>query len=154
MRVKQTIQNTCLCNRFSFYILSCPRLYTLLYTHIFLPPFIHSLIYTTQPPHILHHPYILLYTLIYSLIYPLCTLSYILLYILLYILSTLLFSNSIINLAPAVLYLLSLSLIYLPLLFSYPSYFHIPPLSYSSTLLYRKGITTLPPIFTRFTSLS
>ena len=130
MRVKQTIQNTCLCNRFSFYILSCPRLYTLLYTHIFLPPFIHSLIYTTQPPHILHHPYILLYTLIYSLIYPLCTLSYILLYILLYILSTLLFSNSIINLAPAVLYLLSLSYILAPLIFISLLF------SYSSTLIF------------------
>ena len=97
-------------------------------------------IYYTAP-HILHHSYILFY---YILLY-----TY---YIFLYILSTLLFSNNIINLAPRrftpLSYnLFSLSCILATFIFLY-SHIVIP------TLLYRKGITTLPPIFTRFTSLS
>lgn len=119
------------------YTLLYAFLYSLLYTLI-----CYTLLYTA--PHILHHPYILFYYILFYAYY----------YILLYILSTLLFSNSIINFAPAVLYLFPLipllSLIYLPLLFSYTLYSHIV----IPTLLYRKGITTLPPIFTRFTSLS
>ena len=95
----------------------------------------------------------LLYTLIY-------TLSYIpIIYLLIY--SLLLFPNSITNLAPPFLYLFSLiyySLIYLPppffitllyTLYCPSSYILLYPLSYME-----KGITTLPPIFTRFTSLS
>lgn len=115
--------------------------YTLLYTNIliyFCRP-LYTLLYYTAP-HILHHSYM---PIIYSLSYiPIIIYSFI------YSLLSLLFSNGIINLAPAVL---PLSLIYLPLLFSHLSlYSHIVIL----TLLYRKGITTLPPIFTRFTSLS
>jgi hypothetical protein len=132
----------------------CPMLYTLLYTYILLPPFIHFLIYTLIyyiSPHILHHSYILLY--IPSLIYLLYTY---------YILSLLLFPNSITNLAPP---FYTYSLLYTILLYTY-----LPP-PFFTTLLYtlccpssyillyilsymEKGITTLPPIFTRFTSLS
>ena len=118
-------------------------LYSLIYFCRLLYTLIHSLLYYTAP-HILHHFYILSYTpiicplyipiIIYSFIYSLLS----------YILS---FSNGIINLAPP-FYTSLLSLIYLPLL--YPSTPHIV----IPTLLYGKGITTLPPIFTRFTSLS
>ena len=110
----------------------CRPLYTLLYI-------LHSPAYFTP----------LLYTLLYAYYIPPLYTYY---YILLYILSTLLYSYNIINLAPAVLYP---SLIpHLSLLYTCHRYFHIPLPSYYSTLLYRKGITTLPPIFTRFTSLS
>ena len=130
-------------------ILSCPMLYmlyTLLYTYtILLPPFIYSLI--------LHSPRIFYTTLIYSLICLLYALS--LIYLLLYIpLYTLLYTLMALLILPRhfipLLYL-SLSLIYLP-----PPLIYIFLYSYIVilTLLYRKGITTLPPIFTRFTSLS
>ena len=124
--------------------------------NILLPPFIHSLIhsivhsliytliYTTQPRTFYT-------TLIYSIIHSIIiyTLLYTPLYTLLY---SLLFSNNIINLAPAVLYFPSrsyVSYILAPLIFIFVySHIVIP------TLLYRKGITMLPPIFTRFISLS
>lgn len=132
-------------------ILSC-----FILSYILLPPFIYSYIlhlYTTQPR-------IFYTTLIYSpirLLYiPLYTISYILLYILLYILSTLLYTlTALLILPPAVLHLSSLlyslifSYILAPLIFIF-LYSHIV----IPTLLYRKGITTLPPIFTRFISLS
>lgn len=132
-------------------ILPCPIL-----SYILLPPFIHSLIY------ILHSPAYftpLLYTLLYTYYYIFLYIPfYIPFYILSTLLYTLLFSNSIINLAPPPFYTSPLSY---TLLYTCPSYFHIPLLSYSFTpiLLYplsyiERGITTLPPIFTRFTSLS
>ena len=119
-----------------------------LYSLIYFCCLLCTLIYYTAP-HILHHSYM---PIIYSLLY---TYYYILLYIFLYILSTLLYSNSIINLAPPfytspLSYILLYSLIYLPLLFLYSStLILLYPLSYME-----KGITTLPPIFTRFISLS
>ena len=129
-------------------ILSCPMFYTLLYTDILLPPFIHSLIYYTAP-HILHHSYILFYIPItYSIIYSLLYTYY---YILLYILSTLLYTLIALLILPPPFYtsliLSSLSYILAASISLYP-HIVIP------TLLYKKGITTLPPIFTRFTSLS
>lgn len=125
-------------------------------SYILLSPFIHSLIYTLSLLYILLYttlsytqPRIFYTTLIYSLIYLLyAPFIYLLLYTPLYtLLYTLLFSNGIINLAPP-FYTSPLSLLY-----TCHSYFHIPFIVIP-TLLYRKGITTLPPIFTRFTSLS
>ena len=117
MRVKQTIQNTCLCNRFSFYILSCPRLYTLLYTNIFLPPF-YTLSYIYS--YILHIPAYftpLLYILLYipSLIYLLYTFLYTLSY----------YSLIVLLILPRRFY--TYSLLYTILLYTYPP--HFSPLS-------------------------
>ena len=149
----------CLCNRFSFYIiysyiLSCPMLYILLYTHILLPPFIHSLIYillyTTKREYILAPIFtlFLLYTL-YSLIYNgrnyLCP-----------------YFTHHIPLLMLILYTLIYYTIFSPAIFTHtfllytaistaPRFHAIHCYTYS---LIWKGITTLPPIFTHFISLS
>ena len=129
-------------------------MYTLLYTSAAF--YILSLLYTLS--YILHSPAYftpllytpLLYTLLYA--YYIHSLIYILLYTplytLLYTLIALLilsppFYTSPLSLIPFLSYILA------PLIFIF-LYSHIV----IPTLLYRKGITTLPPIFTRFTSLS
>lgn len=117
----------------------CRLLYTLILSLIYTLIY-YTLLYTA--PHILHHSYILSYTLIHSLIYS-------------FIYSLLSYS---------LIALLILPRRFIPLislLYTCHFYFHIPlpPIFLYShivipTLLYRRGITTLPPIFTRFTSLS
>ena len=137
---------------------SCYEYYTLLmdnilfiFSYILLPPlytFLYSLSYILHSPAyftpLLYTPYILSYIpIIYSFIYSLLSYSLMALLILprrFIPLPSLLYS---------LIYLFSLSYILVPfILIPLYSYIVIP------TLLYRKGITTLPPIFTRFTSLS
>ena len=117
--------------------------YTLLYTFVAL----YTLSYTLS--YILHSPRIFYTTLIYSLI-RLYTLIYSLLsYTLMALLILPRRFIPLPSLLYSLIYLFSLSYILVPfILIPLYSYIVIP------TLLYRKGITTLPPIFTHFTSLS
>ena len=130
-------------------------LYNLLYTDIHILYFcrplyslslVYTLIYTTQSR-------IFYTTLIYSFI---CLLLYSLLYTPLYTLYSLILLYTLIALLilpppfyTSLLHLSSLSYILAPLIFILLYSYTVIP-----NLLYRKGITTLPPIFTHFTSLS